>query len=249
MVPSWGHLGAVLGPSWGPLGPSWALLGPLGAILGPLGASWGHPGVCWGHLGTIFGPLWSVFGPSRGHLGPNLGPLGSSLGPLGVMGGFLEPSADHFGTAPASRQNRQKPSGKLMFLSMYGRLVCLEIKFLKDLPGYLGLCWGCWGLCWGLCWVSWLPGWGSDSMPGPLGRIDVCLGRVPAASPRVPLGVGAPQGRSGGEGLTPLPGPFPQTETEDYPPHAGPGVGGFLWSAWFAKLCLVGLRWYGLGMG
>ena len=197
MGPSWGRLGALLGPSWallgtlghswGHLGPSWGLLGPLGAILGPVGAilgpSSGPFGPSLGHLGAILGPTWA-------HLGPNLGSLGSSLGPLGVMGGFLEPSADHFGTAPASRQNRQKPSRKLMFVSMYGRLVCLEIKFLKDLPGYLGLCWGCWGLCCGLCWVSWLPGWGSDSMPGPLGRIDVCLGRVPAASPRVPLGGG-----------------------------------------------------------
>ena len=155
---SWGRLGAILGPSWallgplgpswGHLGPSWGLLGPLGAILGSVGAilgpSSGPFGPSLGHLGAILGPTWA-------HLGPNLGPLGSSLGPLGVMGGFLEPSADHFGTAPASRQNRQKPSRKLMFVSMYGRLVCLEIKFLKDLPGYLGLCWGCWGLF----WVSW----------------------------------------------------------------------------------------------
>ena len=39
----WGHLGAILGPSWGRLGPSW---GHLGAVLAHLGAvlepSWGH---------------------------------------------------------------------------------------------------------------------------------------------------------------------------------------------------------------
>ena len=38
-VVSWGHLGAILGPSWGHLGPSW---GHLGAILGYLGAILGH---------------------------------------------------------------------------------------------------------------------------------------------------------------------------------------------------------------
>ena len=42
MEPSWGHLGAILGPSWAILGPSWAIqrqswatLGPPRAILGP----------------------------------------------------------------------------------------------------------------------------------------------------------------------------------------------------------------------
>ena len=61
LEPSWGHLGAILGPSWGILGPSWghlgAILGHLGAILGPswghLGASWAHPGPILGHLGPI----------------------------------------------------------------------------------------------------------------------------------------------------------------------------------------------------
>ena len=36
-----GHLGGILGASWGHLGLSWAILGHLGAILGP---SWGHLG-------------------------------------------------------------------------------------------------------------------------------------------------------------------------------------------------------------
>ena len=39
LEPSWSHLGAVLGPSWGRLGPFWGLLGallePFGGHLGP----------------------------------------------------------------------------------------------------------------------------------------------------------------------------------------------------------------------
>ena len=49
--PSWGHLGAILGP-WG----------HLGAILGHCGASWAH-------LGAIFWPSWALLVPSWLHLG------------------------------------------------------------------------------------------------------------------------------------------------------------------------------------
>ena len=40
---------------------------------------------------------------------------------------------------------------------------------------------------------------------------------------------GSGQRVCGGGWLPPLPGPLPpETETEDYPLHAGPGVGGFM---------------------
>ena len=39
LVPCWGHLGAILGPSW--------------AILCHLGPFWGHLGPSWGHVGAI----------------------------------------------------------------------------------------------------------------------------------------------------------------------------------------------------
>ena len=42
---SWGHLGGILGASWG-------ILEPLGSILG---ASWEHLGGILGHLGSILG--------------------------------------------------------------------------------------------------------------------------------------------------------------------------------------------------
>ena len=64
-----GHLGVILGPSWGHLGASRALLGP-----------------CWDHLGTILGPSWghleaswAFMGPSWGHPGAILEPLRESL--------------------------------------------------------------------------------------------------------------------------------------------------------------------------
>ena len=56
---SWGHLGAVLGPSWAILGLSWSVLGP----------SWGRLVVVLGHLGVILGCLGGVLGPSWDHLG------------------------------------------------------------------------------------------------------------------------------------------------------------------------------------
>ena len=40
--------GPILGPSWG----------QLGAILGPFGAHLGHLGLSWGHLGAILGLSW-----------------------------------------------------------------------------------------------------------------------------------------------------------------------------------------------
>ena len=47
LEPSWSGLGAVLGPSWGPLGRSWE----------PLGASWSHLGASWSALGAILGVM------------------------------------------------------------------------------------------------------------------------------------------------------------------------------------------------
>ena len=52
---TWGHLGAILGPSWAILGPS---RGHLRAILGRLEAYRGH-------LGAILGPSWGHLGPKR----------------------------------------------------------------------------------------------------------------------------------------------------------------------------------------
>ena len=51
--------GAVEDRPWGRLGPSW---GPLGAVLGPLGLSWGVPGAVLGPLGDVLGASWGVLG-------------------------------------------------------------------------------------------------------------------------------------------------------------------------------------------
>ena len=47
-----GHLGDVLGPSWGHLSATWGRLGP----------SWGHLGAVLGRLGAVLGPSWAVLG-------------------------------------------------------------------------------------------------------------------------------------------------------------------------------------------
>ena len=69
----WGHLGAVLGPSWGHVGPSW---GHLGEILGYLGLPWtilDHVGPSWGHLGAILEPSWVHLVPFWLHFGSPFG--------------------------------------------------------------------------------------------------------------------------------------------------------------------------------
>ena len=56
MIPSWAHLGPILGPSW-----------PY------LGASWGQGGAKMGFLGRLLGcvaAFWAPLGPSGGILGP-----------------------------------------------------------------------------------------------------------------------------------------------------------------------------------
>ena len=120
------RLGRVLGPSWAPLGP---LLGPLGALLGP----------SWGPLGAILGPTWAQLGPSWAQLVLSWG-----------RECLLEAMLGRIGTAPTSRQNQQKPEGKSMFLSVCGRLVCLWVKLLKDLRGYLGVVLGMLGVMLGI---------------------------------------------------------------------------------------------------
>ena len=87
LVPSWAHLGAILGPSWAILGPLGAILGPSWTILGCLGASWDHLGSSWGHLGAILGPSW-------GHLssGPQ-GPLQSQNTKLAAIRGECRATA------------------------------------------------------------------------------------------------------------------------------------------------------------
>jgi hypothetical protein len=67
LEPSWGPLGALLGPSWGSLGPTW---GPLGALLG----------LSWGPLGALLGRLGAFVGPLEALLGLFWGPLGAVLG-------------------------------------------------------------------------------------------------------------------------------------------------------------------------
>ena len=67
----WGHLGAVLGPSWGHVGPGWAILGP----------SWGNLGLPWATLDHL-GPSWAILEPSWSHLGSIWFHFGSILGLL-----------------------------------------------------------------------------------------------------------------------------------------------------------------------
>ena len=77
LVPSWSHLGTVLGhlgTFLGHLGPS---CGRLGAILGRLGPSWGPSRSSLGGLVALFGHLRAILscpGPACGHLGPILEP-------------------------------------------------------------------------------------------------------------------------------------------------------------------------------
>ena len=101
----WGHLGAILGPSWGHVGPSW---GHLGEILGYLGLPWtilDHLGPSWGHLGAILEPSWVHLVPFWLHFGI---PFGSKKQPQkklnlktiydAVLGPILEPFWDKIWT-------------------------------------------------------------------------------------------------------------------------------------------------------
>ena len=116
-----GHLGDLLGGSWGPPGASWKPLGgPLGASWGlsraswePLGASWGPLGPLlgasgvllergarnfnwispsWAPLGLLWGPVWAVWGASWTVLGPSWAVLGRSGGASwAILGRSWEP--------------------------------------------------------------------------------------------------------------------------------------------------------------
>ena len=60
-----GHIGAILGASWGIFGNLERFWGFVGAFLGP---SW----PIWGSFGTLFGPTWGYLGLFEailGHLG------------------------------------------------------------------------------------------------------------------------------------------------------------------------------------
>ena len=78
-MPSWSHLGAILGRLGAILGPSWGHLGVIGAILGHLGAILGPSWAILGYLGAVLGPCWAILG----HLEPFLiSKLGSGVGGL-----------------------------------------------------------------------------------------------------------------------------------------------------------------------
>jgi hypothetical protein len=85
LMPSWGILGPILGPSWASLKPFWAYVGFLGAMYRRSDDCVGN--ICessktlfslrtihdfdvfwlsWGHLGTILEPSWAIFGPFLG---------------------------------------------------------------------------------------------------------------------------------------------------------------------------------------
>ena len=122
MGPSWGRLGAILGPSWGLLGPSWGLLGGsrghLGAILGifrrpnrssiiiqkPLVfTGFGRPQ---GVLDALKLGQVGVKLPSRGVLKPSWRQLGEKMaircqlgGNLGHLKAVLKPSWSHLGAS------------------------------------------------------------------------------------------------------------------------------------------------------
>ena len=83
----WGHLGTLLGLSWGSLGSPGE---PLGAILEAInqmrGGNVRPPSgaikvAAWGALGALLGRSWAVLGPSCGPLGPLLELSWAILGP------------------------------------------------------------------------------------------------------------------------------------------------------------------------
>ena len=79
-----GHLGAILGPSWGLLGPSW----------GHLGASWGLLRPSCGHLGAFLGPLGANFGPPLGRMAPKWPNMASKIAQRGPKNGPRLPRDD-----------------------------------------------------------------------------------------------------------------------------------------------------------
>ena len=106
--PSWGCLGAILGPSLGRLGD---ILGLSGLLLGspglPLGPSWGFDAM-WIRLGCDLGRPEAVLGPSLGDLGDILSPSWApSWAPLGRLWGLIGVSCGPFGVGLGflSREN------------------------------------------------------------------------------------------------------------------------------------------------
>ena len=139
--PSWGRLGAVLGPSWGHLGPSWAVLGPSWGHLGP---SWGRLGAVLGLLGqlgtqdrpkraqespkTILSPFWDHFGAQNWHFSGSF--LRSCFGP--VFGHFLDQFwshfRDHFGTRSAQEGAKMSPKRSIRSFKDPKRCICKNLK-------------------------------------------------------------------------------------------------------------------------
>ena len=89
--PSWGRLGAVLGPSWGHLGPSWGRLGAVLGLLGQLGTQ-DRPKRAQESPKTILSPFWEHFGAPNCHFSGSF--LGSCFGL--VFGHFLDQFWSHF---------------------------------------------------------------------------------------------------------------------------------------------------------
>ena len=112
--PSWGHLGAILGPLGAVLGPPWGL---LGRSWGVLGASRGHLEVtlhCLRRLSSksakmqplphemlIFvakmGPRWGQDGAKLGQVGPKLAQVEPKLGSSWHLEAMLPSSCRHLG--------------------------------------------------------------------------------------------------------------------------------------------------------
>jgi hypothetical protein len=97
--PSSGHLGAILGQSWGNLvtilGYFGPIMGPSCAILGPSCGHLGHISPSLGHLGASLKPSWAIFDPCWGHLAAILRPSWGRLGHPGTSWAILAPSWAH----------------------------------------------------------------------------------------------------------------------------------------------------------
>ena len=114
MAASWGHLGRLLGLSWGRLGTHSGRFGPL----------WGRLGTLSGRFGALLGRLGALLGRFRALLGASWAVLGRSLEPPGPFSAVLGPN----------RRESEKPSKtieKSMIFASSGPLG-------KPLGGHLG---------------------------------------------------------------------------------------------------------------
>ena len=143
-----------MGSTWGQLGPTWTNLGhhaptwgQLGANLGP---TWGPLGPTWGNMR----PTWSQLGVHLGPTRANLGELGLTRSPLRPARANMSQPGPTWGQPKPIMDEKiiEKP---LFFLSFFD-ISRISLETLGSAVGDpLGTPWGALGNAWGALGDAW----------------------------------------------------------------------------------------------